>query len=85
MIFFYSLGEAYTHYKWSTGRGEEAPVWTSKVNCSGRERSLNECPKVSYGRVKECIKHHYAGVLCYSNNSKYFLNDETPVSFYIFE
>lgn len=66
----FAPGEAYTHYKWSTGRGEEAPIWTSRVNCTGRERTLAECLKIPYGRVKECVGHHFAGVFCYDDTGK---------------
>ena len=61
-------GVAYNHYKWNTGRGYNAPFWTSKVNCTGREGSFEDCPKVPYGDVTQCLNHHYAGVLCYKNH-----------------
>ncbi|XP_052276945.1 deleted in malignant brain tumors 1 protein-like isoform X3 [Dreissena polymorpha] len=61
--FYY--GQAYSHYKWSTGRGENAPFWTSQVNCSGKETSLDLCPMVKYGQVQDCPSRNYAGVLCY--------------------
>jgi len=58
-------GEAYRHYKWSTGRGENAPFWTSNVNCKGDETSFDACEKVPYGHVTDCEGRHYAGALCY--------------------
>ncbi|XP_052791481.1 deleted in malignant brain tumors 1 protein-like isoform X3 [Mya arenaria] len=61
----YANGQAYYHYKWSTGRGENAPFWTSQVNCTGNEQNFEECQKVKYGQVKDCIGRHYAGALCY--------------------
>ena len=70
---FFFQGEAYTHYKWSTGRGEEAPIWTSRVNCTGKERVISECPMVPYGQVTECVKHHFAGAFCYDDTGSYIL------------
>ena len=65
--YYTTIGQAYSHYKWSTGRGDNAPFWTSQVQCTGNERRLEDCPKVPYGQVKECIKKHYAGALCYQD------------------
>ncbi|XP_060571753.1 deleted in malignant brain tumors 1 protein-like isoform X2 [Ruditapes philippinarum] len=61
----YANGQAYFHYKWSTGKGDNAPFWTSKVNCSGTESTFDECPKTPYGHVKDCVGRHYAGAHCY--------------------
>lgn len=60
-------GQAYYHYKWSTGRGDNAPFWTSNVNCTGLERTLDECPKTEYGKVHDCVGRHFAGALCYQS------------------
>lgn len=63
----FTNGQAYKHYKWSTGRGDNAPFWTSHVKCTGKEQSLDECQRTPYGKVHDCIGRHYAGALCYQN------------------
>ncbi|KAL3866131.1 hypothetical protein ACJMK2_043461, partial [Sinanodonta woodiana] len=68
----FSRGEAYTHYKWSTGRGENAPFWTSRLNCTAKDRNLGSCEKVPFGYVDSCVSRHYAGVLCYYDHGLSF-------------
>ncbi|XP_021368435.1 deleted in malignant brain tumors 1 protein-like [Mizuhopecten yessoensis] len=69
----YPNGMAYHHYKSDLVFFEySGPYWTSKVNCTGNESRLSECPHVALGQVKSCVNNSYAGVLCYNNDGIYY-------------
>lgn len=42
------------------------PIWATKVNCTGSEYKLSQCPNFTLGHVDDCIERYDAGVVCYS-------------------
>ncbi|XP_033863030.3 deleted in malignant brain tumors 1 protein-like [Acipenser ruthenus] len=39
-------------------------VWLSRVNCTGNEKSLAQCPKSEFGKTPDCDHEKDAGVEC---------------------
>ena len=60
--------KAYISAAFGSGDG---PIWMDDINCTGRERSLTECPHNGWG-IENCDHSEDAGVLC-SSNKDYFL------------
>lgn len=64
---FFNTGLPYKH-KILFAKG--TPIWTTKVNCTGSEYKLSQCPNFTLGRVSDCVERYDAGVVCYSTVGK---------------
>lgn len=65
--FFIQKGLPYKH-KILFAKG--TPIWATKVNCTGSEYKLSQCPNFTLGHVDDCIERYDAGVVCYSTVGK---------------
>lgn len=74
--FFIQKGLPYKH-KILFAKG--TPIWATKVNCTGSEYKLSQCPNFTLGHVDDCIERYDAGVVCYSTVGK-----QTAVTWILF-
>ncbi|XP_041374983.1 LOW QUALITY PROTEIN: deleted in malignant brain tumors 1 protein-like [Gigantopelta aegis] len=68
----FAKGSPYSHYvsqKYATDHG---PYWTSRIRCSGNEKTLADCPMTALGAVQACSSQFSAGLQCFDTTGFFY-------------